>query len=158
MCDIPIVIDYNKPLHYIKQDKTFDRDFKGVENIQRRNVEVFLSQSIVKKKQEKIPEFSFEENSNTIILGTGTNYWCIHFNKKVLVDAPVAKVNSVLKKQLPNSFFWFMNQCVRILDCRLAELYSELIGLEIRSSNLLASCETECGQTEKTDRLTEFSS
>lgn len=145
-------------MHYVKQGKTFDRDFKHVENTERRNVKVFLCKSVAKNKREKSPEISHEENSNTIILGTGTNYWCIHFNKKVLLKAPMAKVNAVFKKQLPNSFLWFMNQCIRILDCRLAELYSELIDLEIRSSTLLASCETDCSQTENKDTLTEVSS
>lgn len=144
-------------MHYVKRDSKLDKDTKRVINI-KRSVQVFLRNSVANNEREKTPEYSHEENSNTIILGTGANYWCIYFNVEVLTRVYDAKANAVLKKQLPNSFFWFMKQCSLILDCRPVELYGELIGLEKKSSKFLASCDTDYSQTENGDTFSDITS
>lgn len=114
---------------------------------------MFLVNEIVDKNiQIDTTNNSYEEKPNTIFLGTGSNYWCIHMNKYFLTKADITKINTVFNKKLPCSFLWLMHQCCRVLDCNMSELYSELIDLENRIFKILQSNKTD-NQTECEEML-----
>lgn len=107
-----------------------------------------VNQELYENKQNETTNTSYEEKPNTIFLGTGSNYWYIHINKQFLRKANISKQNKVFKKKLPYSFLWFMDQCCRVLDCHMSDLYKQLIDLENEFSTFIqpnkTSNQTEC--------------
>lgn len=90
-----------------------------------------IDKPINKKKQNKTFSTNVsEEKPNTIFLGGGFNYWCIHLDKRYIQRVDISKLRTLLKQQLPYSFYWFMQQCCRILDCQLSDIYLELMYIE----------------------------
>lgn len=84
-----------------------------------------------------------EEESSTIYLGTGLNYWYIDFSKTLLKYSGTRRKYSNLKNQLPDSFEWFLNQCCKLLSCTQSVLYYELTVIEKTFSSFLQKNVTE---------------
>lgn len=101
-----------------------------------------VNQEVYENKQYETTNSLNEEKPNTIFLGTGSNYWHIHISKDILKKAEISKINKVFEKKLPYSFLWLMHQCSRVLDCRMPELYLELMDLEINFSTFIQPYET----------------
>lgn len=147
-CGVPIEVNCKSPLHY---DKQKGRDPETVRTpLYTSKSKVYLvNQEVYKKRQNETTNCPYEEKPNTIFLGTGSNYWHIHINKIFLKKAEISKINNVFEKKLPYSFLWLLHQCSRILDCRMPDLYLELMNLEIKLFKLIQpyekSNETKCG-------------
>jgi len=107
-----------------------------------------VNQEFYENKQNETTNTSYEEKPNTIFLGTGSNYWYIHINKQFLRKANISKQNNVFKKKLPYSFLWFMDQCCRVLNCHMSDLYKQLMDLENEFSTFIkpnkTSSQAEC--------------
>lgn len=71
-----------------------------------------------------------EEESGTIYLGTGLNYWFIDLSKTLLKYSGTRRKNPILNNRLPHSFQWFLNQCCKLLSCTPSALYYELTVIE----------------------------
>lgn len=129
-CDIPIKVNRNIPLHYMKQ-KNKDRDTEGPKSYTDKTKVYLINKPINKNKQNETLKNSYEEEKpNTIFLGIGLNYWFIHVTPIFLKKTDITKINTILKQKLPYSFLWFMNLCCKILHCPLSEMYLELINIE----------------------------
>ncbi|XP_015374841.1 PREDICTED: TATA box-binding protein-associated factor RNA polymerase I subunit B [Diuraphis noxia] len=146
-CGVPIEVNFKSPLHYEKE-KGKDPETALTPLYTSQSKVYLVNQEVYKKKQNETTNSPYEEKPNTIFLGTGSNYWHIHINKTFLKQAEISKINNVFKTKLPYSFLWLMNQCSRILDCRMPELYLELMNLEIKFFKLIQpyekSNETKC--------------
>ncbi|XP_050053252.1 TATA box-binding protein-associated factor RNA polymerase I subunit B isoform X3 [Aphis gossypii] len=146
-CNIPIEVNFNSPLHYMKQ-KGRDPDTVGTLPYTAQTNVYLVNQELYENKQNETTNTSYEEKPNTIFLGTGSNYWYIHINKHFLRKANISKQNKVFKKKLPYSFLWFMDQCCRVLDCHTSDLYKQLMDLENEFFTLIqpnkTSSQTEC--------------
>lgn len=146
-CNIPIEVNFNSPLHYIKQ-KGRDPDTVGTLPYTAQTNVYLVNQELYENKQNETTNTSYEEKPNTIFLGTGSNYWYIHINKQFLRKANISKQNKVFKKKLPYSFLWFMDQCCRVLDCHMSDLYKQLMDIENEFSTFIqpnkTSSQTEC--------------
>lgn len=138
-CGVPIKVNCRSPLHYTKQ--------KGKDTVARplytsQTKVCLVNQEVYENKQYETTNSLNEEKPNTIFLGTGSNYWHIHISKDILKKAEISKINKVFEKKLPYSFLWLMHQCSRVLDCRMPELYLELMDLEINFSTFIQPYET----------------
>lgn len=154
-CNIPIEVNCNIPLHYTHQETSyFDTCDTNKKKYNKSFIKVHLiEEPINKKEQNKTFYINLnEERPNTIFLG-GLNYWCIHLNKRFVQRADISKLRTVLKQQLPYSFFWFMEQCYRILDCQLSDLYLELMHIEEVFSLFLKKYKSNDQMTECEDML-----
>jgi len=147
-CDISIQVNCSRPYHYVKQSEK-DSDTKCSKSYTAKSTVYLINKqkSVINNEQKKIINDSYEENPNTIYLGTGFNYWSKHISKHFLKRADITKINTVLKTQLPYSFLWFMKQCCTLLDCSLSEIYVELINIEKQFSTLLQTCEVTHDET-----------
>lgn len=155
-CNIPIEVNCNKPLHYTHQETSYFDTCDTNKKISCKSfTKVHLIEELINKNEQnkKCNNNLNEERPNTIFLGTGHNYWCIHLNKRFVQRADISKLHTVLKQHLPYSFFWFMEQCYRILDCRLSDLYLELMNLEEVFSLFLTKYKTNDQITECEDML-----
>lgn len=119
-----------------------------ISSIATAKTEVYLFDPPIKKNEkDETLNNSYKKKPNTIILGTGHNYWFIHMSKDFLLRNKT-KINRVFNKRLPYSFLWFMCQCCRILDCQKSELYIELMNIENKFSTYLQKNEknnmTDC--------------
>ncbi|XP_050428220.1 TATA box-binding protein-associated factor RNA polymerase I subunit B isoform X2 [Adelges cooleyi] len=141
-CNVPIEISYEKPSHYVqekkdKHDTTGPHCGKHILSTAIINVNL-VNYTLVDNKIPENVHTAVKEKPNTIFLGKGYNYWSLHFKMKFLKDTSMAKVNKVFDEQLPDSFVWFMKQCRRVIDCKLTELYMELIRVEKNFQKLVA--------------------
>lgn len=134
-----IEVNTKSPLHYTKQE---DRNTVAKPSYTSQTKMYLVNQKVYKNKQNETTNSSYEEKPNTIFLGTGSNYWHIHISKDFLKKAEISKINEVFEKKLPYSFLWLMHQCRRVLDCRMPELYLELMDLEVNFSTFIQPYET----------------
>lgn len=142
VCRIPVDIQLDKPSHYIKRKKDkndLSGPYCGKNILATKNVNVQLIDWPIERAHTKTIEtfdYFFNEKKHSIYLGTGTNYWSIHYKIKFLKSTSMIKVNKVFDEQLPSSFLWFMRQCCRIVDCTSTQIYMDLIRVEKDFMNL----------------------
>lgn len=144
---MPIQVNSRSPLHYTKQKSRDPVTVQTPSYTSQSKVYLVNQESYINQKNENTNS-SYEEEPNTIYLGTGSNYWHIYINKEFLKKTEISKINKLFEKKLPYSFVWLMQQCCRVLDCRMPELYLELMDLEIKFSKFIqpnnTSKQTKC--------------
>lgn len=146
-CNIPIKVNYDRPLHYSKQDNI---KLNPQQKSTTKTKVHLIDQPLKQQLQSETLNESYKQTPNMIFLGTGKHYWHLYLRKSYLIRTNGNIVDKYFKTQFPHSFLWFMGQCCIIIRCQLPRMYMDLMDLEREFSKLII-VDNSCDETEYDD-------